>query len=306
MASGALAWIKLVSYRQGWEPPACGWLLLLLVAGESAAANGLLRTRVVAWVERFVRERDREVCGGLFVVFGAGGAAFVAYHGLAFVETLSNDVVMQRLFSRSLPRPVGIASLAFTLALLVLYGRAFFRLHRSAAERDPCAAFFMILPAAMMAALPLCIRDTAIRYYILPELTLILAIAVSGPWLDGAAARWVTPVIAAHAALVAIPVVPELLEPHPYDAVAPQRFHLGYGMETSAHFLPTAGAHARLRADGATALETDEPFFLRLPLRFYDIAEGRSPLEDGGRGAAALRYAYDRPGGLVYTPPSSR
>jgi hypothetical protein len=155
-----------------------------------------------------------------------------------------------------------------------------------------------------MAGLPLFILDNSIRYYILPHLVLVLAMAIADPLIGAPAARWMTPLIAAHAVVVVVAVVPTLLEQHPYDAVAPRRFRVGYNLETSAHFLPTADVHARLSADGATALETDEPFFLRLPLRFYDVAEGRPVLMDGGRGAAGLHYAYDRPGGLIYTPPS--
>lgn len=302
--SAALVLVKLVSFHLAKDPPAWRWLLLILVAGESALANVLLRPRVVAWVEQVVRERHRAVRNTLRFFFGVGGIVFVFAHGLAFVETLSNEVLMQRLFSRSLPILVCIASLAFTLALLGLYGRALVRLQRGAVTPDPIAAFFLILPAATMAAMPLFILDNSIRYYILPQITLILAMAIADPAIGAPVARWMTPLMAAHAAVVLVAVVPVLLEQHPYDAVAPRRFHFGYRLETSAHFVSTAEVHARLAADGATALETDDPWFLRLPLRFYDIAEGRTPLTDGGRGAAGLHYAYDRPGGLVYTPPS--
>jgi hypothetical protein len=304
LVSGAIALVKLVSFERAWVPPAWGWLLVLIAAGESIAASALLGSDVVSWVERVVQKHDDVVRGALLLVFGAGGMAFAGYHGLAFVETLANDVVVQRLTSRSLPRPVGIASLVFAIALLGLYGRALARLLRSAAEIDPAAAFLSIVPLATMAALPVLIRYNSIRYYILPHLTLMLAVAIADPLIDPRAARWVTPALAVHAFALAAAILPTLLEPRPYDSVVPRRFPLGRTSETSAHFLPTADVHARLCADGATALKTDERWFLGLPLRFYRAADGRPPLAEGGRRAAILRYAYDRPGGLAYTPPS--
>ena len=294
--SGALAFVKVRLFEAKLSDPAFALFYALAIAIQAAAFPGLRRR-----LDEGLREALARLAPALRrlgpAAALAGAAAFAAVHGIPFVQTVANDVVLKRLYSVAMPWPLLGASYAYALLLVGAYGTVLVRALRGSIAVGPPDFFLIVLPVPVAAALPILVHPRSIRYYILANLVLMVALAVSNAHITRTwAARFVW-VVLGYAIAVNAVLVPVIVDRRHYDSVAPRWFALGLRQETSAHFFPTAPVVDLMRADAVRDFGTRDAVFIGLPLAFYlsfenwDASPGRS---------ASVDYDYGKPGGIQY------
>ncbi len=227
----------------------------------------------------------------------AGAAAFAAVHGIPFVQTVANDVVLKRLYSVAMPWPLLGASYGYALLLIGVYVTALVRLTRHLTPAGPADFFLIVLPVPVAAALPILVHPRSIRYYILANLVLMVALAVSHAHITRTWAARFSWVVLGYAIAVNAVLVPVIVDRRHYDSVAPRWFALGLRQETSAHFFPTAPVVDLMRADAVRDFGTRDAAFIGLPLHFQLSLENWKASQGL---KAAVDYDYGRLGGIRY------
>ena len=294
--SAALAFVKIRLFEAKKSEPAYALLYALAIVIQAAA---------FPTVRQRLDERLRQTLERLGPLLGrlgpaaaiAGAAAFAAIHGVPFILTVANDVALQRVYSVSMPWPLAGASYGYALLLIGLYVTALVHLTRRKPPAGQADFFLVVLPVPVAAALSLLAHPRSIRYYILLNLALLVALAASHAYLPRARARWLLWVALGYAFAVNAALIPNIADRHHYESVAPRWFALGIRQETSAHFFPTAPVVERMRADGVRDFDTKDAVFIGLPLQFQLSIESwkASP----GR-KAVVDYDYSQPGGMQY------
>ncbi len=294
--AAALAFVKMKLFAPGRSDLGLA-VLYASAIGLQAVAFPALRRRL--------DERLREVLarvatpltklGPAAAVLGV--AAFGVVHLPVFIQTVANDVVLERLYSASMPWPMLAASYAYALLLIGVYGTVLVRALRGSTAVGPLDFLLIVLPVPVGAGLWLLVHPRSIGYYILANLVLMVALAVSHAHLTRTWAARFLWVVFGYAIAVNVVLVPTIADRHHYDSVSPRWFALGLRRETSAHFFPTAPVVERLRADRVREFDTREPIFIRLPLTFYLSLENWNATP--GR-HAAVDYDYGLPGGIRY------
>jgi hypothetical protein len=293
-AALALLKVRLFAAPQ-WDPAFAA--IYAMATGLQAVAFPGLRRRL--------DERLRETLGRVEAPLRrlgpaaalVGAAAFGAVHGIPFIQTISNDVVLERLYSVSMPWPMLTVSYAYALLLVGAYGAVLVRMLRGSMSVGPPDVFLIVLPLPVAAALPILVHPRSIRYYILANLVLMVALSVSHAHATRAQAARFLWVVLGYAIAVNAVLVPIIVDRHHYDSVSPTWFAFGLRQETSAHFFPTAPVVERMRADGVREFDTRETIFIGLPLTFYLSYENWNATP--GR-RAAVDYDYGLPGGIRY------
>jgi hypothetical protein len=294
--AAALALLKMRLFAADQSGPAFALLCALAVGLQAVAFPGLRRRIDERLRETLARvEAPLRRLGPVAALVGA--AAFGAVHGIPFIQTISNDVVLERLYSVSMPWPMLAVSYGYALLLVGAYGTVLVRVLRNSTAVGPLDFFLIVLPVPAAAALPILVHPRSIRYYILANLVLMVALAVSHAHLTRTWAARFSWVVLGYAIAVNVVLVPIIADRHHYDSLSPRWFALGLRQETSAHFFPTAPVAERLRADGVRAFDTRDAIFIGLPLAFYLSFENWNATP--GR-RAAVDYDYGLPGGLRY------
>jgi hypothetical protein len=294
--SAALAFVKVRLFEAKISDPAFALVYALAIAIQAAAFPGLRRRLDGGLREALVRLAPALGRLGPAAAL-AGAAAFAAIHGIPFVQTVANDVVLKRLYSVSMPWPLLGASYGYAVLLIGFYVAALVRLTRRGTSAGPADFFLIVLPVPVAAALPILVHPRSIRYYILANLVLMVALAVSHAHVTRTWAARFLWVVLGHAVAVNAVLVPVIVDRRHYDSVAPRWFALGLRQETSAHFFPTAPVVDLMRADGVRDFGTRDAAFIGLPLHFQLSLENWNATP--GR-KAAVDYDYGRPGGIRY------
>jgi len=226
-----------------------------------------------------------------------GAAAFGAVHGIPFIQTISNDVVLERLYSVSMPWPILAVSYAYALLLVGAYATVLVSALRGSTPVGPLDFFLIVLPVPVAAALPVLVHPRSIRYYILVNLALMVALAASHALATRARAARFLWVALGYAVAVNAVLVPIVADRNHYDSVSPRWFAFGLRQETSAHFFPVAPVVERMRADRVREFDTREAIFIGLPLTFHLSLEDWKATP--GR-KSAVDYDYSLLGGIRY------
>ena len=294
--AAALAFVKMRLFAANRSDPAFALLFALAIGLQAAAFPGLRRR-----LDERLRETLARAAGPLTKLGPAaalaGAAAFGVVHLPAFIQTVANDVVLKRLYSVAMAWPMLAASYGYALLVVGVYVTVLVRVLRNSTSVGPLDFLLVVLPVPVGTGLWLLVHPRSIRYYILANLVLMVALAVSHAHLTRRWAARFLWVVFGYAIASNVVLVPVIADRHHYDSVSPRWFALGLRQETSAHFFPTAPVVERMRADGVRLFDTGEAFFIGLPLRFYLSCENwqQSP----GR-RAAVDYDYTLPGGFRY------
>jgi hypothetical protein len=146
----------------------------------------------------------------------------------------------------------------------------------------------------------------SIRYYLLANLVLIVAVVVAHAHLKNRQAWCFLGLLATYAVIISATLIPITVDRRHYESVAPMHFVLGYsiepshfgpGQETSAHFFSITPLIDRLRSDGIRTVRTRDEFFIGNPLTFYLLFNKWNA--DPHR-SALIDYDYGRFGGFSY------
>jgi hypothetical protein len=294
--AAALAILKMRLFAAHQSDPAFAVPCALAIGLQAAAFPGLRR-----WLDERLRVtlaraatpwRRLEPAAAL-----VGAAAFGAVHLPAFIQTVSNDVVLKRLYSVSMPWPLLGLSYAYALLLVGAYVTVLVRVLRGSTRVGPPDFFLIVLPVPVAAALPIMVHPRSIRYYVLANLVLMVALAVSHAHVTRVQAARFIRIVFGYAIAVNAVLIPIIADRHHYDSVSPMWFALGLRPETSAHFFPTAPVVDRLRADAVREFDTREAFFIGRPLEFY-LSFQNWKASPGRR--AAVDYDYGLRGGILY------
>ncbi len=92
-----------------------------------------------------------------------GAVAFAAIHGMPFVLTIANDVVLTRVYSVSMPWPLAGLSYGYALLLIGAYVTALVRLTRRPSPAGPAELLLVVLPVPVAATLALLAHPRSIR-----------------------------------------------------------------------------------------------------------------------------------------------
>jgi hypothetical protein len=290
--------IKVHLFHTGAATPYAAWVALAFIAVEALIVGWLVSSnRVLTTIEAlFVRHaaRARSVAWALVAI---GGAMFVVCHGIAFFDTFANGPIMKRLYSVALPTPFVVVSFVFAASTLALYARACYLAVRRRLAVDDLHYFFLVAPVCVMAALPIHVMSTAIRYYVLPNVALVMGTWVAWLFLPKGAARVAGLAFAAYALVLDIQLFRVVCDRDHYASVTYLTFPFGTRDEESAHFLSLRAAVVHLRAEHATSFETNEPFFIRRPLDFYATIIPPLP---GSQRVGVVNYDSHARGGFAY------
>jgi hypothetical protein len=294
--AAALAFVKMRLFAPDRSDLGLALLYACAIGVQAAAFPGLRRR-----LDERLREVLARAAGPLTTLGPAaailGAVAFGVVHLPAFVQTVANDVLLKRLFSVAMPWPMLAASYGYALLLVGAYATILVRVLRGSAAVGPLDFLLIVLPVPVGAGLWLLVHPRSIRYYLLANLVLMVALAVSHAHLTRTWAARFSWVVFGYAIAVNAMLIPTIADRRHYESVSPRWFALGLRQETSAHFFPTAPVVERLRADGVREFETREAIFIRLPLAFYLSIEDWKAAP--GR-AAAVDYDYGLPGGIRY------
>lgn len=294
--AAALAFVKMRLFAPGRSDLGLALLYAFAMALPAAVFPGLRRR-----LDERLRDMLARVAGPLTKLGLAaavlGVAAFGVVHLPAFIQTVANDALLKRLYSVAMPWPMLVASYGYALLLVGAYATVLVRVMRGSASVGPLDFLLIVLPVPVGAGLWLLVHPRSIRYYILANLVLMVALAVSHAHLTRTWAARFSWVVLGYAIAVNVVLVPIIADRHHYDSLSPRWFALGLRQETSAHFFPTAPVAERLRADGVREFDTRDAIFIRLPLAFYLSFENWSATP--GR-RAAVDYDYGLPGGIRY------
>ena len=253
-------------------------------------------------LDRFARPIYRLMAAGLIV----GATAFAGIHLFAFIQILSNDVLLRRLYSVKMPWPILGVSYAYALFILGTYLTVLSRCIRNRLTLRPSEYFLIVLPVPTLLLLPIFALTNSIRYYLLGNLVLIVAVVVAHAHLSKRQARCFFALLATYALIISATLIPITVDRRHYEAVAPMHFVLGYrielshfgpGEETSAHFFSMVPLVDRLRSDGIRTVRTRDEFFIDNPLKFYFLF---NKWDADPHRSALIDYDYGRLGGFSY------
>lgn len=280
-------------------------LFWLVIAIQAFAFEGL-QSRLDEWtrqtLDRFAQPIRRLMAAGLII----GAAAFAGIHLVAFIQILSNDVLLRRLYSVRMPWPILAVSYAYALFILGTYLTVLSHCFRNRLTLWPSEYFLLVLPVPTLLLLPIFALTNSIRYYLLANLVLIVAVVVAQAHLSNRQARCFLGLLATYALIISATLIPITVNRRHYQSVAPMHFVLGYsiepshfgpGQETSAHFFLMTPLIDRLRSDGIRRVRTHDEFFIGNPLAFYFLFNKWNA--DPHR-SALIDYDYERFGGFSY------
>ena len=233
------------------------------------------------------------------VLLMLGVAAFAAVHGIAFLGTLANVLVMKRMDSWDPPLSGTLLGYAWGLTLL----GAFATIARTTIQRvrqrgDLGVSDLVTLWAlACLGALTVLISKQAIRYYILPNVLFLTALALSLP-----ARRAIARPFAVAAVLAFLFVNGVAWRGILEDTNRrPLRFLVGTTHESSAHFLRLDPVVRELEARGACRTEAAK--YIELPLEFYRATR---PPACGNQDVYRARYCETCPPAYITLQPVER
>jgi len=285
--------------------PALIGVFWLGIAIQAFAFEGL-QSRFDEWTRqalaRFAQPLHRLMAAGLIV----GAAAFAGIHLFAFIQVLSNDVLLRRLYSVKMQWPILGVSYAYALFVLGTYLTVLSHCIRNRLTLRPSEYFLLVLPVPTLLFLPIFTLTNSIRYYLLANLVLIVAVVVAHAHLSNRQARCFLGLLATYALIISATLIPITVNRRHYESVAPMDFVLGYsvepshfgpGQETSAHFFSMTPLIDRLRSDGIRRVRTRDDFFIGNPLAFYFLFNKWNA--DPHR-SALIDYDYGRSGGFSY------
>jgi hypothetical protein len=294
--SAALAQVKMRLFEAKQSGPAFA-LLYPLSFVVIAAVFPALRRRLDDALRK-VLERVGPQLGKLGPFAAVVGAvAFAAIHGMPFVLTIANDVVLTRVYSVAMPWPLAGLSYGYALLLIGAYVTALVRLTRRPSPAGPAELLLVVLPVPVAATLALLAHPRSIRYYILLNLALLVALASSHAHVPRARATRLLWIALGYAVAVNAMLIPNIADRRHYESVSPRWFSFGLRQDTSAHFFPTAPVVQRMRADGVRGFDTREAVFIGLPLQFQLSIENWAA--SSGK-KATVEYDYGLPGGIRY------
>ena len=292
-----LTLLKLLLYREGGAAPFAVPIAAAVLALEAAVVGRAVSSpRILAALEAGLARRRALARLLLLILLAIGLVLFVVCHGVAFALTVANGVLVKRLFSTTMPAPLVALSIAAAAFVLALYARGLFLALREKVALGDDHYLLLVLPFCLAAALPVLVMSNASRFYVLPNLALLLGAWASWRLLPERASRIAVALFAAGVVPLQLHVAGILGDRDHYAKVTPIEFQLGTKDESSTHFLSTRATFLRLREDGAAPV-TKDAFFMKLPLDFYAAA---SPASAPPTRTAVVNFDFGVPGGISY------
>ncbi len=201
-------------------------------------------------------------------------AAFVAWHGLAFLQVLAGPLVWKRVISWDAPWYYDLPLYAWGLFLAgTLAWRGYGAWHR----KDDALALW---PIAYMAVFLLFRHTSSLRYYSPLHFICLLALADGLTRFPQADRKWLWRAGVAAALLVQVPLWRELRAPADR---APLTFRAGWRLENSWDFARKDALFAAYDAAGKCELVQGNSF-VDLPLFFHRETRGEAPCAPGSFG----------------------
>lgn len=252
-----------------------------------------------AWPASLEGWIERASPRGLLVALLVGVAAFAALHGIAFVGTLANVLVMKRIASWEPALPGALLGYAWGLTITGVFAAAAWQTLRRVRRGGVLATPDLITLWALGCAVALAILTgrQSLRHYVLLSVLVSVAVALSLP-----ARRFLTRPFILVAALAFIGtntvawrgILEGVNRP-------PLRFRVGYGHEVSTHFLRLDGVVRELEELGVC--HTEAEVFIEQPLAFYRAIR---PHVCGTDRVYRLRYCGECPPSYIFLEPTDR
>ncbi len=260
LAAGlAFALVKHPISEEAWVAHRAA-LTAALVLAPALAAVAVRRTPLELLVLPFNGARRQ-----LRVLFALTITAFVVWHLAPLVQIFAGPVVFKRLFSYQTPLGLSVVQHAwgvFLAATLVWHAvRAW---HDD--SLDPHERTLLLWPAAYAAVFIAFRHTSSLRYYSLPALLSLIALAAALPRMARADKKALYLCAAAAALMTQTMLWREIVSPADRP---PLKFHVGWRKENSKDFSRKDGLFAAFDASRACIVAHAERSFTAIPLYFH-------------------------------------
>jgi hypothetical protein len=240
----------------------------------------------------------------LRILFGIAIVVFLRYHGIALLQTFSNNVVFLRLFSFAPPLLVSI-SLYICGTIILLYFIINLVKDLFIVKHGELSEAMSVMVVVFLAVFTFIISRNAIRYYLLVSMVIFLYTAFKLSKERVSSPLFIVPLVALTVSLLVTQILVWNIYTSPDRRVNAVHFKFGnHIVETSAHFLPTEPLYDILSKDKISTIETtaEDSYFIEKPVAFYKRSQ---PWQEIQGKSVFISYDYQTKGtGFMISPKS--